>query len=104
MSIFSPNIAYASLDSFLAKVDSTIINPLIGLMFALAIAYFLWGVFEFIANQSNEEAKTNGRNHMLWGVVGITIMLGVWGILNIIINTFNIKGINPEQGTVHLGK
>jgi len=29
-------------------------------------------------------------------------MLGVWTILNMIISTFNIKGIDPEQGTVDL--
>jgi hypothetical protein len=39
---------------------------------------------------------------MLWGVVGITIMLGVFTILNMVINTFNIKGIDAEKGTVDL--
>jgi hypothetical protein len=42
---------------------------------------------------------------MLWGIIGITIMLGVWTILNILINTLGLSGqINPEQGTVNLKK
>ena len=90
------------MDNFIGKVDTLIINPLIGLLFALAIAYFLYGVLEFFLNQENDEKKTTGKSHMLWGIVGITIMLGVWGILNMILSTFNIKGINPEQGTVEL--
>lgn len=95
-------MAYASLDSFITNVDSMIINPLIMLLFALALAYFLYGVFEFIANQSNDEKKTTGKSHMLWGIVGITIMIGVWAILGMILNTFNIQGIDPEKGTVKL--
>ncbi|HBB49756.1 TPA: hypothetical protein DEQ22_02955 [Candidatus Nomurabacteria bacterium] len=102
MDLFSTRTAYASMDSFIGNVDRMIINPLILLLFALAVVYFLYGVFEFLLNQQNEEKKTTGKSHMLWGVVGITIMLGVWTILNMIISTFNIKGIDPEQGTVDL--
>ena len=102
MNLISPKIAYASLDSFIANVDRMIINPLILFLFALAVVFFLYGVLEFIFNQENEEKKTTGKSHMLWGIVGIAIMLGVWTLLNMIINTFDIKGIDPEQGTVDL--
>jgi len=77
-----------------------IINPLIALLFALAVVFFLYGVFEFIANQENEEKKTTGKQHMLWGVVGITIMMGVFMIMNMILKTFDIDYVNPEEGTV----
>ena len=90
------------MNSFIASVNSNIINPLILFLFALALAYFLWGTFEFIANSENDEKKTTGKNHMLWGIIGITIMMGVFGIMNIILRTFNITNINPEQGTVQL--
>ena len=105
MDLFSTKIAYAAsttLNGFIANVDNTIINPLILLLFALAIVYFLYGVLEFLMNQDNEEKKTAGKSHMLWGVIGIVIMLGVWSILNMILGTLNITGINPQQGTVNL--
>ena len=106
LDLFSTKIAYADLDGFIGKVDTTIINPLILFLFALAVVYFLYGVFKFLANQDNEEAKTTGKSHMLWGVVGIVIMLGVWIILGIILNTLNIPSsqINPQNGTVNLGQ
>jgi hypothetical protein len=101
--LFFTNIAYAeSVDAFVKNADRLIVNPLIILLFGLALVYFLWGLVEFLSNQENEEKKTAGKQHMLWGIIGITIMLGVWTILNIIINTFGITGINPEQGTVTL--
>jgi uncharacterized membrane protein YidH (DUF202 family) len=104
MDLFFTNVAYASssLDTFIAKVDKLIINPLILLLFALALVFFLYGVFEFISNSENEEKKTKGKSHMIWGIIGITIMMGVFTIMHIILNTLNITGINPEQGTVTL--
>jgi succinate dehydrogenase/fumarate reductase cytochrome b subunit len=95
----SPNL---TLNKFISNIDTIIINPLIKLLFALAIVFFLYGVFEFLMNQENEEKKTSGKSHMLWGVIGLTIMLGVWSILGLILNTFNIQGINPQAGTVQL--
>ena len=97
MNLFSPKIAYANLDSFLTNVNSQIINPLISFLFALAIIYFLYGVFQFIGHQDNEESKTTGKAHMLWGIVGITIMLGVWTILGILLNTLDIKDIKIDS-------
>ena len=102
MDLLFTNIAYASVDSFVSNVNKLIINPLIILLFALAVVYFLYGIFEFISNQENEEKKTTGKNHMIWGIIGIVIMMGVFTILNIIMRTFNIEGINPEEGTVQL--
>jgi NADH:ubiquinone oxidoreductase subunit 6 (subunit J) len=101
--LFVP-VAYASVDSFIASVNRMIINPLIVLLFVLAVAYFAWGVFQFLTNQDNEEQKTSGKRHMLWGIVGITIMMGVWTLLNIILNTFNIpkSEIDPENNNVKL--
>lgn len=96
-------MAYADkLGDFMTKVDTLIINPLIVLLFALATVFFLYGVFQFVANADNEEKRTEGKNHVLWGIIGMTIMIGVWAIMNIILNTFSIQGITPEQGTVHL--
>jgi uncharacterized membrane protein YidH (DUF202 family) len=107
LDFLSTKVAYAAserFDLFLKNVNSVIINPLIDLLFAVAVAYFLYGVFQFIMNQENEEAKTDGKSHMIWGVVGMVIMMGVWGILNLVLNTINVptSQVNPEQGEVHL--
>lgn len=102
LDVLIPDVAYASVDSFIASVNKTIINPLIVFIFALALVLFLYGVFQFVANQENEEMKTAGKNHMIWGIVGIVIMMGVFTIINIVMRTFNIEGIDPEEGTVEL--
>ncbi len=103
MGLFITKVAYADFNSFLRNVNQQIINPLIVFLFALAVVYFLYGLVEFIANGANDEKKTIGKSHMLWGIVGLTIMMGVWTILGIITNTLNISDqVNPEQGKVNL--
>ncbi|MDP2788922.1 MAG: pilin [bacterium] len=102
MDLFSANVAYASVDSFIGKVDRLIVNPLIGLIFAVAVAYFLYGMLQFFLNGDNDEKRTEGKSHMIYGVIGITVMMGVWGILGILLRTFNITGVDPQKGEVHL--
>lgn len=98
--ILFPNIAYASspkLDAFLGRVNKQIINPLIAFIFALAVVYFLYGVLKFLMNMDNEGGRDEGKKHMLWGIIGITIMIGVWGILSIITSTLNLDYINEDD-------
>ena len=97
-------IAYAaeSVDQFIGNVNRLIINPLIALLFALAVVFFLYGMLQFFINSTNDEKKTQGKRHMIWGVVGMTIMMGVFFILNLVLDTIGVKGINPEQGEVKL--
>lgn len=103
MDLFFTNVAYAAeVDDFIRKVNGAILNPLIKLLFAAAFIMFFFGVVEFLANPESDEAKTKGKRHMLWGIVGLTIMFSVWGLLSIVLNTFNIQGIDPEKGTVEL--
>lgn len=68
------------------KIITGILNPLIGLMFVVAFTFFIWGIIEFIWNAGNEEKRTTGKQHIIWGLVGLLIMSAVWGIIAIIKN------------------
>lgn len=41
---------------------------------------FFWGLAHFILS-SDSTVKENGKNHMIWGVVGLFIIFSVWGII-----------------------
>ncbi len=102
MSFFSIPRAYASVDTLVRTVDRLIINPIIYLLFAGALVYFIAGLVEFLSNTDNEEKRTNGKQHMLWGFVGMLIMIAVFTIMRILIDTFGITGINEHGGGVNL--
>ena len=73
-------------DNLINNIIDQILNPLVGLMFGLALAYFIWGVIQFIAAASSDEKKKKGQQHMLWGLIGLVVMTSVYGIMNIIQN------------------
>jgi len=91
MNLFQTQVAYAAsaVEETIGKINQQIINPLIGFFFALALVMFLWGVFEFIAGADNEEKRKTGGQHMIWGIVGIFIMVSVFGIMRLICNTID---------------
>lgn len=73
-------------------VTCLINNSIIPLMFALAIAFFIWGVIQFLILGAGEEAKrTQGRQHMIWGIVALAVMLGVWSLVSILGGSFGIN-------------
>jgi TRAP-type C4-dicarboxylate transport system permease small subunit len=83
---------------FLHKVIEHIINPIIILLFAVAIVVFLYGVFEYAKNADNQESRATGSRHILFGLIGLFIMVSVFGIINIIVNTI---GANPEESGIN---
>lgn len=75
------------IDQLIGNIETYILNPIIVLAFGIAAVVFLWGVFEMIAGAGNEDKRTIGRKHILWGVIGMAIMLSAWGIFGLIENT-----------------
>ena len=81
------------LDTFLAKIVVEIINPIILLLAASAFVVFLWGVFEFIRHAADTGKREEGRKAILWGLIGLVIIFGAYGIINLALGTFNISPI-----------
>lgn len=81
------------LNQFIGKVVTQIVNPIILLLSAAAFVLFLWGVFEFVAHAADETKRTEGRRAIMWGLIGLVIIFGVYGILNLALGTFNIPPI-----------
>ena len=68
----------------ISNIKVYILNPIIGFMFAVAVVMFIYGIVEWIWDGDNEEKVEVGKKHMIWGIIGIFVMLGVYGILNIL--------------------
>ncbi|OJI08687.1 MAG: hypothetical protein COV08_03300 [Candidatus Vogelbacteria bacterium CG10_big_fil_rev_8_21_14_0_10_49_38] len=72
----------------LDNIKEQIINPVIMLLFGLALLYFLWGLVQFLAkNNSAVVDKKELRDKMIYGLIGMTIMASVFGIMHVITNT-----------------
>lgn len=71
----------------LDPVISNIVNPIVMLMFAVAVLVFTYGAVQVIWRKYDAEAHKRGRNAMLMGLLGMLIMVSAWGIINLISNT-----------------
>jgi uncharacterized membrane protein YjfL (UPF0719 family) len=81
------------IDSIINKLADNIINPLITFLFALATLFFIYGVAEyFILNKDDSTARSEGAQHILWGVIGMFIMLSAYGIVRLIMATVGVRG------------
>ena len=86
-----------NIQGILCKIGE-ILNAIVPILIALGVVYFVWGVITYVIS-SDEEAKTTGRNRMNWGIIGLAVIIGMWGLVNILRNTFvgtggNIQNIN----------
>ena len=68
-----------------------IVNLTMQLLIGLAVFILAWGIFKFIYNAGDETARAEGRQLILWGVVGIFAMVSVWGLVNILSGTFQLN-------------
>lgn len=88
--LFLPLISHAAptnFRDFVGVIVSLINNSIVPLFFGIALVIFLWGVFRyFIADSS--EAKERGRNLLVWGILALVVMVGVWGLVLIVTRTF----------------
>ena len=75
---------------FLNKVNRAIVNPLILLLFGIALLVFIWGLFRFITSAESDEGREIGKKNILWGLIGMVIMISVFGIIRLIMGTFGI--------------
>jgi hypothetical protein len=71
----------------LTRLVNAIVNPLIRFMFVIALMYFLYGVVQFIRNSDSDDGRTVGKRHMLYGVIGMSIMISVYAIMSIAFGT-----------------
>ena len=76
----------------LNKISEFVINPIIYTLFAAAFVVFIFGLVQFATHLDNEEARSTGVRHMVWGIVGMVIMVGVNSILGIIDSTLRSIG------------
>lgn len=94
-SMFSISTAYAAdpegFGRVVEPIITNIIYPVVGLLFAVGVVVFAYGVFEMIWKGNDPKAREQGRNHMLGGVIGMFIMVSAWGFIYLVSNT--VKGL-----------
>lgn len=74
----------------LQRIVDTFVWPTIVVLYAVGILLFVIGIIEFLWKLKDGKADAQGKQHMIWGIVGIVIMVSVNAIISLILNTFGI--------------
>lgn len=80
-----------NISKFLDPIVSTVINPLLVLLTALAGFYFIWGVAGLIWGADDASAQSKAKMHILYGVIGLFIMISAYGIVRLIAATVGVE-------------
>lgn len=76
--------------SFVGQINEHILFPLITLLTVAALVVFLWGGFQYVYNANNDSKRAEGAKHLLWGTIGLLVMLSAFAILTVAANTIGV--------------
>ena len=94
----TPSFNGGALGSYTASIIEFINRFLIPFIWAIAFVVFIWGVFlYFIAGGANEEQRDKGKQLVFWGITAFVVMSCLWGLVNLLTNTFGFGGYNNPR-------
>ena len=81
-------LTLTNINGILCRV-SQILGAVLPVLIALGVVYFVWGVIMYVI-ASDEEAKKSGRERIIYGIIGLAVIIGLWGLVRILTNTFEL--------------
>jgi hypothetical protein len=101
LALFAPLFALAQfneIDDFFGDIIDFMNDTLVPLVFAVAFLVFLWGMFKtFILGGGDEDKQKEGKQLMMYSIVGFVIMVSLWGIVNLIAGGFGFSGDDLQE-------
>ena len=70
-------------------------RTIVPFLFALAVGAFVFGMVKFIGTEDSSE-REQGRQFMLWSVVGLAVMFSVWGLVSLLGDTIGVRNVIPQ--------
>lgn len=82
------NICYVA-----GTIVNIINNVLVPVLFAIAFIVFLYGIAKaYIFSGGDPAEVAKGHKLLLWGLIAFVVMISVWGLVNVVANTFGLQG------------
>lgn len=78
------NSAVVATDTIFQKVIEYLLNPLYIITVVVATLWFLYGVTALLFQMNNPEKREQARTNLLYGLIGLFIILSVGAIFKMI--------------------
>lgn len=66
---------------------------------ALALVFFVWGMAVLTLKAGNDTELVAARKRMLWGIIGLTLVVSVWGAVEILRNIVGVDDVSTCNPT-----
>ena len=66
-----------------------LINTLIVWLISFGVLFFIYGGYQFATSGINQEKKEDAKRHMINSIIGIFVMISIWGFVNILISSID---------------
>jgi len=88
----APSVVFAA-DTFGSLIGKavSVINVAIPVLGSAILLVFMWNSARYIFSADNVEEKGRGKALIGWGIVGLFVVFSLWGIVNVIANTFVVS-------------
>lgn len=70
-----------------SRIVEFVLGPIAALLFGVAVVFFVWGIVQLIGSSDSADGLAKGKRNIVYGIVGLVIMLSVLGIKEIVVNT-----------------
>jgi uncharacterized membrane-anchored protein len=87
-----PALAFAAAPSTFrdfADILVAAVKGIINILFVSLSVGLAYGVALYFINSDNEQKRAEIKGYLLWGVIGITVVFGLWGIVQILCDTLS---------------
>lgn len=77
-------MTFASLVSTFVRL----IQSAVGVLIVLALLLFLYGLVRYMMGIGDEEKQKESREYIVYGVIGLFVMVSMWGLVSVLTSTF----------------
>lgn len=92
---FTPMLAFAVNLTDILGIFRDLINTILPIIIALALLYFFWGLAQFVLAAGDETKQGEAKSIMIWGIIALFVMISVWGLVNVLVDTFGLDTVAP---------
>lgn len=89
----SPQVSFAAFERIktLLRDFKSLLDLVVPIVFALALIFFFYGIAQFIRSAGDTKTLESGKNKMIWGIVGLFVMISIWGIIKYLGDSLGIE-------------
>jgi len=87
--------AVESADDLFNLVEN-ILGKLAPMLVAIAVIILLVAIISYVRAGEDEEKRGKARSMMIYGIIGLFVMISLWGLVAILSGTFNLDKDIPN--------